>query len=329
VYIYGYGFNGLITSAGKATIILNGGTAPGTSGANIFFYNYATGGEARLIANGGTNGGQAGSIQFGGTSDGGAVQVEVYDRAYLNVSGRVDEPSITVGSLAGTGFVYTGSSNLTIGSSNLSTTFSGVIREEGGFTGNNGTITKIGTGTLTLEGASTYDGGTTVSDGVLKVNNATGSATGTGPVQVDAGTLGGKGIIAGAVTVGTGSGTGAFLQPGRGASTAITLTLQNTLTFKSDGTYIWKLNTKKAKADQVTAIGVTIQAGAQFDLNTVGNKKLTAGKAFTTISNTAATPISGTFANLADGSTVTAGVNKLQVSYSGGDGNDLTLTVVP
>ncbi len=47
------------------------------------------------------------------------------------------------------------------------------------------------------------------------------------------------------------------------------------------------------------------------------------------ISNTAATPISGTFANLADGSTLTAGHNKFQVSYSGGDGNDLTLTVVP
>lgn len=45
-------------------------------------------------------------------------------------------------------------------------------------------------------------------------------------------------------------------------------------------------------------------------------------------SGTAATPISGVFANLADGSTITAGSNTLQVSYEGGDGNDLTLTVV-
>jgi hypothetical protein len=50
---------------------------------------------------------------------------------------------------------------------------------------------------------------------------------------------------------------------------------------------------------------------------------------FTAISNTSATPISGTFANLADGSTLTVGRNNYQVSYSGGDGNDLTLTVVP
>jgi hypothetical protein len=61
----------------------------------------------------------------------------------------------------------------------------------------------------------------------------------------------------------------------------------------------------------------------------VSNKKLPTGKVFTAISNTAATPINGTFSNLADGATVTVGADKLQVSYSGGDGNDLTLTVVP
>lgn len=45
-------------------------------------------------------------------------------------------------------------------------------------------------------------------------------------------------------------------------------------------------------------------------------------------SNTSANPIAGTFANLADGSTLTVGRNNYEVSYEGGDGNDLTLTVV-
>ena len=49
----------------------------------------------------------------------------------------------------------------------------------------------------------------------------------------------------------------------------------------------------------------------------------------TLISNTSATPISGTFSNLPDGSIVTINGNNFQASYSGGDGNDLTLTVVP
>ena len=60
-----------------------------------------------------------------------------------------------------------------------------------------------------------------------------------------------------------------------------------------------------------------------------GNHTLPVGTIFTVINNTATTPISGTFANLADGSTIIAGSNTLQASYEGGDGNDLTLTVVP
>ena len=51
----------------------------------------------------------------------------------------------TVGSIEGTGIIYAG--NLSVGSNNLSTTFSGVI--------NGGSLTKIGTGTLTLGNAST------------------------------------------------------------------------------------------------------------------------------------------------------------------------------
>ena len=66
-----------------------------------------------------------------------------------------------------------------------------------------------------------------------------------------------------------------------------------------------------------------------FNFTPVANKRLTAGTVFIAISNTSANPIIGTFANLPDGSTFTVGRNKYQVSYSGGDGNDLTLTVVP
>jgi hypothetical protein len=146
---------------------------------------------------------------------------------------------------------------------------------------------------------------------------------------VNAGTLGGSGKIAGTVIVGTGSGTGAFLAPSAGSNQPATLTLKKTLTFNADATYTYTLNTNNGRADQVIAKGVTIQAGGQYSFQPVANKKLTNGTTFTAISNTAATAISGTFANLPDGSTFTAGRNKYQASYSGGDGNDLTLTVVP
>ena len=52
------------------------------------------------------------------------------------------------------------------------------------------------------------------------------------------------------------------------------------------------------------------------------------GTIFTAISNTSSTAISGTFSNLPDGAIVNVNGNNLQASYTG-DGNDLTLTVVP
>jgi hypothetical protein len=56
---------------------------------------------------------------------------------------------------------------------------------------------------------------------------------------------------------------------------------------------------------------------------------LTPGLVLTVISNTSANPISGTFSNLADGAIVNVGGTNFQAHYQGGDGNDLTLTVVP
>ncbi|MDQ3198362.1 MAG: hypothetical protein M3Q46_04105 [Verrucomicrobiota bacterium] len=52
------------------------------------------------------------------------------------------------------------------------------------------------------------------------------------------------------------------------------------------------------------------------------------GLVLTLISNTSANAISGQFSNLPDGAIVTIGGNNFQADYLGGDGNDLTLTVV-
>ena len=53
------------------------------------------------------------------------------------------------------------------------------------------------------------------------------------------------------------------------------------------------------------------------------------GMVITVVDNTSASPISGTFANLADGALLNIEGTNFQASYTSGDGNDLTLTVVP
>jgi hypothetical protein len=81
--------------------------------------------------------------------------------------------------------------------------------------------------------------------------------------------------------------------------------------------------------DKVLALGVTINSGAEASFADLGTGTLPTGTVFTVIDNTAATRIAGTFSNLPDGSTFTNNGNTYQVNYEGGDGNDLTLTVVP
>ena len=88
----------------------------------------------------------------------------------------------------------------------------GIIHQRNGLIYGAGKLDLVGPGTLILTGANTYTGGTLIENGVLQVNNSSGSATGTGPVTVaNGGTLSGlptapgfpgiTGSIAGTVTV--------------------------------------------------------------------------------------------------------------------------------
>src|SRR5205823_6495978 len=166
----------------------NGSSVSGSPGGLLEFFINATAGSATLIANKGTNGGGGGQILFVEDSTGGFARIELFGNASLDISGH-NAPGVTIGSIQGTGIVFLGGNNLTTGLNNLSTAFSGVMKDGGLNGGTGGSLTKLGKGKLTLSKPNTYTGGTTLNGGTLLVRNKAGSATGSGAVQVNNGTL--------------------------------------------------------------------------------------------------------------------------------------------
>ncbi len=92
--------------------------------------------------------------------------------------------------------------------------------------------------------------------------------------------------------------------------------------------YTFKAKQNKSRTDLVVANGVTLN-GATIDLSGQIQGSLRPGLTLTVLSNASASPINGTFSNLPNGGIVNVNGNNFQASYTGGDGNDLTLTVVP
>ena len=98
---------------------------------------------------------------------GGSQQISSTGSGVQNMNGTLDlnGQNALVPTLSGSGLV-TNSSNmlspsLTVGTTNLSSTFAGTIQDGG----NPLSVTAAGSGTLTLSGTNTYSGGTTVNPG--------------------------------------------------------------------------------------------------------------------------------------------------------------------
>jgi autotransporter-associated beta strand protein len=206
------------STADNATIITNAGGLTG-------FVDSATGGNARFV-----------------TLAGGA-----FDMTSLSSGG------MTAGSIEGAGTFSLGSNQLTVGSNNLSTTVSGVIR------GTGGSLVKIGSGTLTLDGGNSYTGATVVTGGTLAVTGDISSSSG---VLVTPGAmLSGTGTVPGVLVA------GGTLMPGQSVGT---LNVRGNLVFTSAATYLININATTASQTNVTGTatlnGATVQVVDDKDI---------------------------------------------------------------
>jgi autotransporter-associated beta strand protein len=219
--------------------------------------------------------------------------------------------------LTGTGIVDGAGARVTLGVAGGSSTFDGVIRDGSDYLG----LTKIGNGTLTLNGANTYTDATTINAGTLVVNGSLGNTE----VTVNGGTLAGTGTIGGEVTVAS----GAYLSPGvNGAGTLTT----GKITFASGASYVVDLS--DSGHDQLNVTGTVDPGNAALTLS--GTLTDHGRDVVVVVQNDGVDWITGTFLDLSEGAEVNVGPATFLLTYrynaeaeEAGTGNDVALVSRP
>lgn len=153
-----------------------------------------------------------------------------------------------------------------------------------------------GNGTLTLARTNTCSGMTTIAGGTLVL----------------------KGNLAGAMTVSN----GIFSPQGRPA-------ISSDLLMQANGTLRVRLNgtTPGTGYDQVRMTSTTATTSLAGGLDIVALPGLPTNTAFIVIERAGTTPVSGSFAGMASNTVFSADGYNWTITYTGGDGNDVTLTV--
>uniref|UniRef100_UPI0025CD842E autotransporter-associated beta strand repeat-containing protein n=1 Tax=uncultured Rhodoblastus sp. TaxID=543037 RepID=UPI0025CD842E len=172
--------------------------------------------------------------------------------------------------------ILAGAGDQTIDTGNAAVTLSGVVSGPGA-------LTKIGSGVLTLAGASAYAGATLVSQGTLEVDGSIASATTVAPgaALTGSGVVGGIGIL-----------PGGALAPGRPGNPFGALHATGNVSFAPGSTYLVTLN--PTASSLLSTSGAASLAGAVAATWTGGTPN--AGARYTIL--TASDGVKGTFSGL-------------------------------
>lgn len=209
--------------------------------------------------------------------------------------------------------------------------FEGVIRDSG----NTATIpgklalVKSGAESLELTNANTYSGGTTISGGALLVNNITGSGVGAGALTINnGGIIGGRGYVGDFSSPVAVNIAGGVINPGDAAPGALTMHGNVTLDAASSITFDLSGGIAGLEHDQLIVHNDLNLGGATVNFS-LGEFVPNGIESFTLISKQSDGAIAGVFGNYGEGSAVNlSGVSYL-LSYAGGSGNDVVLTLNP
>jgi autotransporter-associated beta strand protein len=294
--------NGVISGSGGLTF-----SGPGTltlGGANTFTGDTRVG-LGNLSLN--HSNALAGSTLNMASSDDGTVAFGLAGNNTYNIGGITGSKNLEIGGNV-----------LSVGANNANSTYSGQISGIG-------SLTKSGTSTLMMSGASSYTGATVVSDGLLVVNGSISTSILT-TIQSGA-TLGGSGAV-GALTVQAGGTVAPGNSPG----------ILSTGNYNQAGTLSLELNGTLAGAeyDQVNVIGTVNLSGLLTA--TVGYTPVNDQLLFI-LNNDGSDAITGTFSGLADLDTIDLGGYQWRISYTANyagsntgtftGGNDIALMAIP
>lgn len=198
-----------------------------------------------------------------------------------------------------------------LGANDLS--FDGVVQVDGVISGSGG-VHVISGGVLTLNADNLYTGPTTVR-GALTVN-------GNQPLSAlsvnSSASLGGSGTLGSVIG---GPGTTTRVTPHGVLSMADFSATSGTLTVSLDGPLVG------SDYDQLNVSG-TVSFGSGFGLDVSVGYAPVVGQQFIIIDNDGTAPINGALADLSEGATIDLSGTKLQLSYVGGDGNDVVLVAL-
>ena len=172
--------------------------------------------------------------------------------------------------------------------------------------------------TAIFEASNTYTGPTVISSGSLIVQSRQPGS----PVQLSGGRLLGQLAEVGPLTA-----TGGTIYPFFGGPS--TLDVSGSLSLNSAATIevsFGKDSNGTATASMLDVAGAVNLGGSNLELNSFFAAPQ-AGDQVTIINNDGTDPVVGTFGSLPEGASFAFGNATLQISYQGGDGNDVVLRV--